>query len=368
MKTLTTVCLFLLMAGVSPAIVVSDYSVATNAPAEFNWDYVYEFNKSSSVAVGSRWLLTAAHVADDQGNSTITVNGQTFSQIDEFYHSSADLALVQLDQDLPGYYLIYGGDYPVNPRRNRLEAILIGFGVTGTVIDQYNYTFGSSGKGIERWGYNKIDGQVNFVGGTGKTNSGLSMYFDTADTSNEAGVGTGDSGGGVFVSDNSVWKLSGIMTDVRTDLSQDVIYAVDVQDYLEWINSIIIETNDLDGDSIPNGWEQQFGSVTGVVATADQDGDGFTGKEEYFADTDPTDELSFFKIDSFVASPNQTFFFDGSTARQYQVFFATNDLADVGLTWDPAHSNLVWGTGSNSTITVTNSGDKTFYRLYVTGP
>ncbi|MCC7300134.1 MAG: PEP-CTERM sorting domain-containing protein, partial [Verrucomicrobia bacterium] len=142
---------------------------------------------------------------------------------------------------MPSYYSIYVGSYPTIPTRNRLTGLMVGYGVTGTVVDQYNYTFGSSGKGTERWGYNKIDGQLNYVGGIGRTNSGFRMYFDTADTVLEAGAGTGDSGGGVFVNSGGSWKLAGIMTDVSTAGSQDAIYAVDAQDYGSWISQAVPE-------------------------------------------------------------------------------------------------------------------------------
>ena len=235
------ICSLLPLAG--EAIITTNNTNAATDPSGingFNWNYVVNFNGSSSVAVDPYWLLTAAHVADDFGNTSVTVNGQTYNQVGEVYHATADLALVKLDRALSGFYAIYSGTYPT-ASKNRLSAIMAGYGVTGTVVDQYNYTFGSSGKGTERWGSNKIDGQLNYIGGTGKTNSGFLMYFNTADSSLEAGAGTGDSGGGVFVSDGGVWKLAGIMTDISTGSSQDAILAVNVQDYSSWITQTVPE-------------------------------------------------------------------------------------------------------------------------------
>ncbi|MDD3275592.1 MAG: hypothetical protein PHP93_00930, partial [Kiritimatiellales bacterium] len=63
----------------------------------------------------------------------------------------------------------------------------------------------------------------------------------------------------------------------------------------------------------------------------------------------------------------QTFYFNGSTGRQYQVFYTTNDLATTNLTWIAA-GTPVWGAGTNSAITVTNTDDTVFYRLWVTVP
>jgi hypothetical protein len=127
-------------------------------------------------------------------------------------------------------------------------------------------------------------------------------------------------------------------------------------------------TGDLDGDGIPNYWEQQYGTTTGLTASANNDSDGFTNYQEYLADTNPTNSASFFAIDSLVAQADQTVTFIGSTARQYQVFYTTNDLAATNLTWLAAHTNLVRGAGTNSFITVTNTDDKAFYRLKATLP
>ena len=222
------------------AIITTNNTAAEQQPVSFNWDYVCKFNGSSAVAVDPYWLLTAAHVADDAGNSSVTINGQTYNQVGEVYHPTADLALIQLDRALPGWYSIYAGSY-LTPTRARFDAIMVGYGVTGTVVDESNYTFGSTGKGTKRWGSNKIDGEINYTGGTGKSNSGIKMYFNTSDSVLEAGAGTGDSGGGVFLNDNGVWKLAGIMTDISISSGQDIVYAVDAQDYSSWIAQTVPE-------------------------------------------------------------------------------------------------------------------------------
>ena len=62
------------------AIVVANYTVATNAPSnevsgtwDMDWNNVYNYKTSSGVAVGSHWLLTAAHVANDGFSSTLCI-------------------------------------------------------------------------------------------------------------------------------------------------------------------------------------------------------------------------------------------------------------------------------------------------------
>jgi len=205
-----------------------------------NGDLVVKFNNSSSVAINPYWLLTAAHVADDAGHSSVVVDGVTYNQVDEVYHPTADLALVKLDAPLPGYFDMYTGTYP-EEEMDRKEGVLIGYGGVGAIPDATNYTVSSTGRGTLRWGYNKIDDEVVYVGGTGKTNSGLRMFFDTADSANEAGVGIGDSGGGVMILDGGVWKVAGIMVDASTGTATDSVLAVNIQDYEAWINATVPE-------------------------------------------------------------------------------------------------------------------------------
>jgi hypothetical protein len=50
---------------------------------------------------------------------------------------------------------------------------------------------------------------------------------------------------------------------------------------------------DNDQDDLPNDWElEYYGSETGVVASADTDGDGYTAAQEFVLGTDPTNGLS----------------------------------------------------------------------------
>lgn len=382
----------ILLASVSVrAVVVSDYAAATNAPTgswDVDWSHVHKYKNSSAVAVGPYWLLTAAHVADDTsgtaGYSNVVVNGVTYYPQEIIFHSAgqdpdnankADLALVRFDKEFPGWYPLYTGNFPSTPSSKRLNAVLVGYGRTGTVYSAY-WIAASSGNGVKRWGTQKIDGSLTLVYNGGgvvgvSTNIGFRMDFSQTDTSYEAGLAIYDSGGGTFVNDGGVWKLAGINTIVyRAYVATptnglDRIFSISMPAYQAWVTGVINPDGDLDGDGIPNWWEQQFGATTGLVASADNDSDGFTNYEEWLADTDPTGAASFFENTGLFSLTDQTFYFTGSTARQYQVFYTTNDLATTNLTWIAAHTNKVRGSGTNSSITVTNVADAAFYRLWV---
>lgn len=364
------------------AIIVADYGVAVNPPIgdwDLNWDYVYNYKNSSSVAVGEYWLLTAAHVGDDGGTGSLTIDGVNYIQQEVIFHAAvddsehsnkADLALVRYDKPLPGWYPLYTGSV------NNKSVVMVGFGRTGTVYSTY-YTETALGNGTKRWGSQKIDGTATadyplYTGGPMTYNDGVQMIFSTilSATPYEAGVGVYDSGGGTFVQQSGIWKLAGINTTRYADPLDSShftgTFAVSIPAYETWLTQMIDSvTGDADSDSIPNWWEEQYG--TNILAGADQDGDGFTGEQEYIADTDPTDSNSFWQVEGAITSADQTFVFDGSAARQYQLVYTTNGLADPGLTWI-TNGVPIWGEGSGTEITVTNTEDMVFYRVEVSLP
>ncbi len=367
MKTRLISLLFLLMAGSSPAIITANNTVAETDPFAtngFTWDYVFNHPDGSCVAVAPNWILTASHVADYGGSGTLIINGTNYFKKEIIYHGTADIALIRYDKTFPGYYGMHSGSSLLNS-----SAILVGYGFTGTVtkiIGQYYFTDSGSGRGTKRWGSNKISSIEAWAYSIPPafSNSGFVMKFDAAGT--EAGVGIYDSGGGTFVQEAGVWKLAGINTSREVNIFQtgyDRTFSVSVPAYASWISSIIISTNDFDSDGIPNYWEEQYGTISGLVASADSDGDGFSNFQEYIADTNPTNAASFFEIETFAVSTSQAVYFSGSTARQYQVFCTTNDLAGTNLAWLAAHTNLIWGSGTDSFITVTNTAVRVFYRL-----
>lgn len=378
---------FGLSPGAARAIITADASVATNAPTgiwNVDWSNVYNYQGSSGVAVGPYWLLTAAHVGDDLFSTTLTINGTNYYQQEIIFHSvahdpahsnKADLALIRYDKAFPGYSPLYIGSFPTQtfPKDKRLNAVLVGFGTTGTVFSSY-YRDSTTGHGTKRWGSNKIDYPANanydVQGATGLTyNEGLALLFTLSGTDYEAGVGIRDSGAGVFVNDAGTWKLAGLCTTRYggpTDFTGT--FAVSVPAYAAWIDRVTNPAADLDGDGIPNGWEQRYGSTTGLVATADNDLDGYTNASEYEADTHPLEAASRPEVTGWNAADDLTIRFNGSTGRVYQVFYTTNALTDSPLTWAPAHSPAVPGTGNPSSITIVPADAARFFRLKVSLP
>ncbi len=119
-----------------------------------------------------------------------------------------------------------------------------------------------------------------------------------------------------------------------------------------WLDEIMmVGIPDRDADGIPDAWElRHFDSATGAVASADWDDDGFSNMEEFIADTNPKDDMSFFDgiRDMRIASPLTLELGQTSTGRVYDLLGTTNLVVPV---WQSLHAPLD-GTGSNLLIQV----------------
>ena len=100
----------------------------------------------------------------------------------------------------------------------------------------------------------------------------------------------------------------------------------------------IITLADADGDGTPDLWESAYGLATNNPADAviDSDGDGLSNRAEYLAGTDPTNALSYLKIDSITAGGGASIAFGTISNHTYTVQFtealaigAWSRLADV---------------------------------------
>ncbi|MBN1270204.1 MAG: hypothetical protein JXB04_11505 [Kiritimatiellae bacterium] len=125
---------------------------------------------------------------------------------------------------------------------------------------------------------------------------------------------------------------------------------------------------DTDSDGIPDDWElSRFGDLITSGVGSNSDGDVWLDIEEYWADTDPLDDLSFFQnvitqqvgygVMVLQAGPPTT------NSRQYDVWWKTNLVTPEP--WVPFNFN-VYGRvdGLPVDMTVTNDG---VYRFYQTG-
>lgn len=133
---------------------------------------------------------------------------------------------------------------------------------------------------------------------------------------------------------------------------------------------------DIDGDGLPDDWEQQFyGSPTGANPAAMASNGVNTVREAYIADLDPTDPNAAFETSqAWTDGAGIRVLFDTSDEREYLIWYADNNL--MTPTWFLATSNRIQGTGSiyewidDGTETTPHPGevDNRFYKIEVEMP
>jgi len=124
---------------------------------------------------------------------------------------------------------------------------------------------------------------------------------------------------------------------------------------------------DLDRDDLPDEWEEKYGDSTMFKGgTNDCDHDGATDWEELVADTNPTNNDSFFQINAAYCTNAFSIHFNSSSGRVYSLQCVTN-LTDE--TWENVpHQTNMTGTGSAMNLTDTNDISWSAYRLSVSMP
>ncbi len=126
-------------------------------------------------------------------------------------------------------------------------------------------------------------------------------------------------------------------------------------------NALLTFVTDTDGDGLPDNWEASFfGGATAANRDVDSDGDGLLNREEYIAGTNPTNALSYLRIDSITRTGGATLAFGAISNRTYTV--QSSDLLDTGP-W--ARLADIGARATNRTETVVDASYKTnrFYRV-----
>lgn len=192
---ITCLCgLGLLTPAQTTALIVQGEPMTAPAGNGVGW-----WRGATAVAIGPRHILSARHLGGTVGEGFI-LDGVPYASVKITNHPTADLALIELNADIPVWH-----DIAVRAKKG--DSVFIGgLGrVAGT----------SSSGGIqwsstrdERWGRNKL---ASVKGGR------FTIKFDKGRKGvvNEAIFAHGDSGAGVFIEVQGELQLVGIATNVQ---------------------------------------------------------------------------------------------------------------------------------------------------------
>jgi len=125
------------------------------------------------------------------------------------------------------------------------------------------------------------------------------------------------------------------------------------------------EGTDYDGDEMEDAWECQYALNPAVATDAllDPDEDHFLNIEEYIADTNPTNSLSFFFVEAMSNTTYCALYFQSSSNRMYSMEYC--DQLVTGLWTGVAGQTNQAGAGGADSLVDTNRTTAAAYRLRV---
>ena len=207
----------------------SDPTHNTTAPtgtyADSGWQFEGTFGNFLGTMIAPQYFVTAQHIgmqgstfvsnASFNGVADVTYNIDTSANGGQGYWDIAgsDLRVYKIVQTFSSYAQLYTGSNEIGQ-----DVTLNGMGgARGSpiIVDSGNGLgpqlkgWGTSGSAmVARWGTNQISDIV--PASQSPVGALLVAQFNALPGTDEATFSGGDSGGGMFINDNGVWKLAGI--------------------------------------------------------------------------------------------------------------------------------------------------------------
>jgi hypothetical protein len=302
MQRMLLLALALLVSAPADALVfISGDGQGNNTPPpdDPGWDHVGRVGGLNGIYLGNGWMLTANHVPTANAN----FNGAFYAAVpgSEVQLQNPDLSLA----DLKVFRIDAFPSLPLMKIRSTTPAadtnvtMIAGGALRGTATTWMGYDGWFWGGTLgEHWATNKIydSGFVNDTWAISTDFDKLSM----GGTTHEGQGASGDSGGGLFVKNGSVWELAGVLfaiapfpsqpdfTALQGKASQPVgnlTFAADLSVYRDQIIAITrpecANEIDDDGDTLVD-WpsDPDCASELGLTELPDQDQDGVGNPED----------------------------------------------------------------------------------------
>ncbi len=173
------------------------------------WQYQGTWGAYLGTPIASKYFITAKHVLGNVGDS-FTLNSVSYTTDAKFDSPTTDLTIWRITGTFSPTEIA-----PLYTNTNELNKPLVVYGrgtAPGSLVtvssNPKGWTWGAN-DAQQSWGENVVELTPSGGAGIGDL---LEFAFDNSGSTvaNEAALSLGDSGGGVFIFDGSVWKLAGI--------------------------------------------------------------------------------------------------------------------------------------------------------------
>ncbi len=183
-----------------------DQNYNTTAPtgglADSGWQFEGYWASCMGTAIASNFFITAKHVGGTVGGAFV-LNGTSYTTTAVYNDPTSDLAIWKVDSAFSAWAPLYTSHSEVG---SALVVFGAGYGRGAEVWAEGELKgWHWGGSNVKRWGENVVTGTTNYNGSTL-----LYTDFDAGAGVNEATLAISDSGGGVFIQQNSVWSLAGV--------------------------------------------------------------------------------------------------------------------------------------------------------------
>ena len=213
-RVTTFACAALILACTQPAtavIILGPAGRDTNPPtgelADSGWDLQGNWNGFLGTPISPNHFITVDHVGGSVGE-TFTFQGENYTTVGTSTNPDSDMRIWEVDGTFPEFAPLYtdsdevGQDVVVFGRgRDRGPAVTVD-------TQQKGWQWGEFSAGRpQSWGTNTVSDTPS---ADNPADDLLAFTFDAGAGDTEASLAEGDSGGGVFILDEGVWKLAGI--------------------------------------------------------------------------------------------------------------------------------------------------------------
>jgi hypothetical protein len=183
------------------------------------WQYEGKFNDFLGVPIAPHFFITAKHVWGNAVGHVFYFHGDAYTTIAKHDSPSTDLQIWEVDhaKPFPSYAPLSSGANDVGGL-----ATIIGRGTQrGAAITKTSELKGwkwGTADAVQRWGRNEVTDVLAFPG------YGELLYcdFNRNGVDHECHLSGGDSGGGLFVLEEGLWRLAGINLSVDGPFRKDV--------------------------------------------------------------------------------------------------------------------------------------------------